>query len=306
MTESKNLLRLLIISGILILAQFACIVLEEPLPEATPLPVPKIEELVFEEPETEVRFKALNQCIMDMTKKDWRTTSYKLIGNFYESRWCTGTGARDDCQITDSSMHNRDQQQVGLNTLFYPDQPTLVFGLGFQSLWMPTSTGWGAVFYFSEKGKTIIGSGWSVSLHYYDNANDPPTKSISLGNSLSYQIVQTTLRQNSDLPLREDLAIYLISPESMRDRGMEQYQLFLTEVESKLNNHEITACDWEEYQGGGIPPVCNSRPMNVEEEAQEIENARSFFEGQIRLLEEHYLDMYAAWMNSFPFDRCWD
>lgn len=292
--------------GILISASFACRALQTPaVPTPTSIPAPTINELTFEDPETEVRFKTLNECIMDITGETWRTTSYKLIGNFYESRWCTGTGARDDCQITDNSMHKRDQRQVGLNTLFYPDQPTLVFGLGLQSLWTPESTGWGAVFYFSEKGKTIIGNGWNVSFHYYDDAYDPPTKSISLGSSLSYQIVQTTLRHNANLPLREDLAIYLNSPESMRDRGIKQYRLFLADIEEKLNNHEITTCDWGEYKGDGIPPVCNSRPMNAEEEEAEVKKAQIFFEEQIQLLQEDYQELHAAWMASFPFDDCW-
>ena len=306
MTQPKKLLRLSIIPGILILTQFACRLLEEPLPEAAPLPVPKIEELVFEESETEVRFKSLNQCIEDMTDDTWRTTSYKLIGNFYESRWCSGTGAREDCQITEGSLHNRDQHQVGLYTLFYPTEPTTVFGLGFQSLWVPKSTGWGAVFYLSEKGKTIIGDGWSVTFNLYEAASNPATQSVTLGDTLGYRINETNLQFSSELPIREDLAIYLESPENMRDRGIEQYQLFREDVQTKLNNHEIAACEWGEYQGGGIPPICNPRQMTAEEEAEELEKARLFFEGQIQLLQEHHQEMYSALMNAFPFNACWN
>ncbi|MBI3170009.1 MAG: hypothetical protein HYZ22_16110 [Chloroflexi bacterium] len=171
---------------------------------------------------------------------------------------------------------------------------------------MPESAGWGVGFYFSEKGKTIIGEGWSVTFNLYDNAADPPAESVTLGDSFSYQIIQTTLQQNSDLPLREDLDIYLQDAESMRDRGIEQNQLFLADVQAKLNKHEITACDWSQYQGGRIPPVCTPRPMTADEEAAELNKAQIFFDGQIRLLQENYEEMYAAWMTAFPFETCWE
>lgn len=307
MQKTFLLKNLSLLAGALIIASLACRSLEISTdPTSTSVPVPTIDQLTFEDPETGTNFKSLNQCIETMADESWRTTSYKLIGNFYESRWCTGTGAREDCQITEGSLHNRDQHQVGLNTLFYPNQPTTVFGLGFQTLWVPESTGWGAVFYFSEKGKTIVGDGWGVTFHRYDNAFDPPTASVSLGDSLSYQIIQTTLYQSSNLPLREDLANYLQSPENMRDRGVEQYQLFLTDIENKLNQHEVTACDWGEYQGGGIPPVCNSRPMTAEEQAAELEKVRQYTEERISLLQKDYQEMYAAWMTAFPFTGCWE
>ncbi len=293
--------------GLVLIISLACQFLD-PSAEPTPtlIPPPPLDELTFEDPQTESRFKALNQCIAGIADETWHTTSYQLIGNFYESRWCSGAGAREDCQIAESTMHDRDQHQAGLYTLFYPAQPTTVFGLGFQTLWVPESTGWGVVFNFSEKGKTIIGDGWSVIFNRYDNAFDPPTESVVLGDSLSYQIIQTTLQQSSDLPLREDMDIYLRDAESMRDRSVEQYQLFLSDIKSKLTNHEITACDLSEYQGDGIPPACTSRPMTADEEAAELEKARIFFEGQIQLLQENYREMFAVWMAAFPFDECWE
>lgn len=293
--------------GLILIISLACQFLDPSSePTSTPIPPPTLDELTFEDPQTETRFKTLNQCIEGIADETWHTTSYKLIGNFYESRWCSGVGAREDCQIAYSTMHNRDQRQVGLNTLFYPDQPTTVFGLGFETLWVPESAGWGVEFYFSEKGKTIIGEGWGIIFNRYDNAFDPPAESVVLGDSLSYKIIQTTLQQSSDLPLREDLDIYLSNAESMRDRGVEQYQIFLSDIKSKFNNHEITACDWSEYQGDGLPPVCTPRPMTPDEEAAELEKARQFYEGQIQLLQENYQEMYAVLMDAFPFDECWE
>lgn len=293
--------------GLLFIASLACRSLDlTTAPTATSVPPPTLDELTFEDADTEARFKSLNGCIAGMTDETWRTTSYKLIGNFYESRWCTGTSALEDCQITESSMHNRDQHQVGLNTLFYPDQPTVVFGLGFQSLWVPKSTGWGAVFYFSEDGKTIVGEGWGVTFNYYDSPSNPPTQSVTTGDSFAYRVNETDLQFNSDESLREDLALYLESPESMRDRGIKQKQLFLAEIQAKLNNHEVTACNWSEYKGDGIPPTCNPRPMTVEEETAELQKANLFFKEQVRLLQENYQDMYTAWMAAFPFTECWE
>lgn len=297
--------RTTILLGILLLLILACRFMDTPTATPSPLPIPKLDELIFEDPETMAHFKSLNQCIVDLASPGWHTTSFQLLGNFYESRWCSGAGVRVDCQITDGSIYNRDQQLVDLYTLFYPQEPTRVFGLGFQSLWVPEATGWGAYFSFSEKGKNIMGEGWGVSLYRYENASDPPSQTVTLGNDISYTINEETIQVDSEFPLREDLAGYLKSPEDMRDRSAELYQRLLDEIQSKLNNHEISACEYGEYQGNGIPPVCNPRPMTAEEETTEMEKARFFIEDQIQALQTQYAEMYVAWMNSFPFDTCW-
>ena len=66
-------------------------------PTQTPLPVVGIDELRFDDPETERHFRALDACIQEITADGWRTTGYKLIGNFYQARWCQGKGIEPPC-----------------------------------------------------------------------------------------------------------------------------------------------------------------------------------------------------------------
>lgn len=298
--------RFALLIAFLFLGVLSCRLILRPIENTpTPKPVPGINELGFEDPATEARFKSLNQCINNLTDESWKTTSYQYIGNFYESRWCTGDGARDDCQITLPSQDERNQHVIGLYTLHYPNAPTDMFGLGLQTLWVPDSTGWSASFFLSEKGKTIIGEGWVLYFRHYTTTSGPPEASVTLGNDYTYNIGQTNIDISTTAPLRKDLAIYLESPESMRDRGVEQLRTLQDKVITSLEAHEITACNYGEYQGSGIPPICTPRPMTLEQETTEIKRAREYFDGQIQLLNENYKEMHAAWMLSFPMDSCW-
>lgn len=274
-------------------------------PTATPQPVPRLDQLIFDDPATEARFKALDQCTNEMMDANWRTSSYQLIGNFYESKWCAGSGARQDCQIAASTQDNRDQRAISLSTLFYYDSLPNVFGLNFNSFWVPPTTGWGALFYFSEQGGNIVGEGWGVTFRNYTEAAGEAKDSISLGSRYQYEIIPTTIEVTADASPRDDLANYLKSAEAMRDAGLKQLQALADKVIGSLQNHQITGCDYAPYQGNGIPPACTPRRMTVEEESAEIQKARAYFDTQTRLLSGNYKDMYAAWMQSFPFDACW-
>jgi len=58
-------------------------------PTPTPLPLVSLDELRFDDPETERRFQGLHACIQEITAAGWRTTGYKLIGNFYSTHQVT-------------------------------------------------------------------------------------------------------------------------------------------------------------------------------------------------------------------------
>jgi hypothetical protein len=275
-------------------------------PTSMPLSIVDLDELRFDDPEIERCFQALNACIREIAIDGWRTTGYKLIGNFYSSRWCRGAGARDDCQIASATRHNRDQHVIELETFFYPSSYPQVFGLNLAALWVPEQDGWGAHFYFSEGGRNFYGEGVGISFSQYETGSREPVASVSVIGPLTYQLFETGVAlPPEDLSTREELALYLVSPEALRDEGLAQIQALATRVDETLRTHQVTACDRGPYEGNGIEPPCTPRPLTPEEEAAELARAATYFDEQQRLLRENYQEMYAALMQAFPLDRCW-
>jgi hypothetical protein len=275
----------------------------------TARPTVSVDELQFNDPETSQRFRTLDRCIQDIVDDTWQEIPYHLGGNFHKSRWCRGTGTRNECQIASGSRDNRDQQIFNLYTLFYSHSYPEVFGLGFHLRWVPESTGWGVSFGFDENGGSVVGEGWGVNFYEYVNPTGAPEATVHLGSGYSYTIfgsnTETHFRQFSDLPLREDLAIYLSGSEAMRDRGLAQNQALAQKVITAINTHQVNTCDLGPYLGDGIPPQCTPRPLTPEEEAEELVRAEAYFAEQELLLRNHHREMYNAWMITFPFDECW-
>jgi hypothetical protein len=307
MPPKKRIRLALMAGGIVFLVSLACRFFQQAV-TPTPRPVIPVDQLQFTDMQTGSQFRTLDGCIRNLAGSSWKGGSYELVGNFYEAGWCTGKGARADCQIAGSSIDNRDQHVIQLNTLFYPQNNSRVFGLGLQSLWVPKSTGWGASFAFSEKGEGISGDGWGVVFRQYLTSSQPVDATVDLGWTYGYIIHgpnQTSIDLTSELSLRQDLAQYLKGPEAMRDLGLKNIKALAADVEGQLQAHKIMGCDLGPYQNDGIPPACNPRPMTAAEEAGQIELARKYFTNEETLLTEHYQEMYAAWMAAFPLNECW-
>jgi hypothetical protein len=309
MSLKRNLTKRMIgpMFGLVLLGMSACQFPSSPFglaPSPTPQPVVGVDELQFKDPETGQRFRALDRCIAGIVDDTWRTTSYQLIGNFYMSSWCRGSGAPPGCEIAYPTRADRDQHIVRLYTLFYPQGYPQVFGLGLQALWLPEATGWGTSFYFNEGGGGVMGEGWGVSFSEFTDSAGEPAAMVHIGRAYSYDIYETTVDDSPALPMRDDLALYLASPEAMRDRGLAQIRALAEKVKATISAHQVTACDRGPYLGRGIPPTCRPRPLTPAEETAELARAEAYFADQEQLLQDHYREMYAAWLLAFPLDRC--
>jgi hypothetical protein len=276
-------------------------------PTSTAIPVVSLSELQFDDSETGQRFYALDRCIVDITDDSWKQIPYYIGGNFYKSRWCKGAGVRSDCQFTEATSDNRDQDIFRLYTMFYPQNYPEVFGLGFHYQSIPVSTGWGVNFSYDEKGGSIVGSGWQVQFYKYSEPTGSPEISIYLGSVYGYTIYgsPTSFRIETDLPLQEDLAFYLSGSEQMRDRALAQNQSLKTEVISAIKAHQINTCDLGPYLDDGLPPLCTQRLLTPEEEMEELAKAEVYFAEREEILHLYHQELYRVWMNSFPFNECW-
>jgi hypothetical protein len=291
--------------GLVILSILACgPFIPAPAATPTPQPVPGLDALRFTDAQTGQRFLRLDAAINEYVDATWQTIPYHLIGNFYEASWCRGTGVLSDCQSTYATINNRDQHILMLYTLFYQDFPE-VSGLGFYANHIPMETGWGASFSFSEGGTTTVSDGWGVVFSQFTNPTGEATATVTLGASFRYKVVETVLEYSSDLPLRDDLALYLAGPEEMRDRGLTQFEALAQKVSTQISTHQVPTCDLQPYRGDGLPPLCISRPMTSVEEVAELALAQAYFADQEQLLDVHYLEMYRAWMETFPLDKTW-
>lgn len=274
-------------------------------PTPTDLSSINVDELNFQDFETKQHFDSLNQCVNDVIDISWTAIPYQLYGNFYRSTWCHGSGVASDCRMASSANDNRDQHILSLYTLTYPQDLSTAFGLGIEALWIPTKTGWGALFSFSENGDGIIGDYWGVKFNKYTISTDQIESTTVLSLYYQYQIQETLVGYSFGLPLRDDLALYLKSAEAMRTRRLEQIQGLAQIVKTTIETHQATICDLGPYLGNGIPPKCTPRSLTPEEETDELAKAENYFSDQKQILNENYQDLYATWMKAFPMDQCW-
>jgi hypothetical protein len=271
----------------------------------TPAPAYRLAELRFDTPATQQTFLALDQCAGQIARAGgWRYLPYQQIGNFLEAKWCSGAGARDDCQIAASTADQRDQHVISLATLFYPAEFPRVFGMRFAARRVPPQSGWGAQCWFSEGGRTILGEGFELQFALYDSAQAAPAQSLSLSAAPQYRVGETTIALPQPASLRAEFGRYLASADSMRDRGLEQLAALAEQVERTIAAHAIETCEYGPPRGS-LPPECTLRPLTAAEERAALDEARMVFAARAKLLRERYKEMYAALKETFPLDQCW-
>jgi len=275
-------------------------------PPAAPRPAPEpavrgLAELRFQTAAHGDRLRSLDACIR-RTRSDWRHIPYQEIGNFFSAKWCAGAGARDDCQWAAGSADQRDQHVVELHTLFHrlPD----AFGVGLLAATVPASTGWGAQITFVEGAKGIEGESLHLDLRRYDAADGPPALAVHLGSTLAYKVHETEIIAPGNLPPREVLAQLTSSPEAMRDRGLAHLDTLAVRVEGAIAAGIPTICQRGPYQGNGIPPACNPRPLTAAETRAARAAADAHLREQKAALTGAYREMHAALLAAFPLDRC--
>ncbi len=234
-----------------------------PLKTPSALPIVNPGELNFQDPETRQHFISLDRCINNFIDENWTSIPYQLNGNFYQTSWCHGTGATSDCRIAGSTIDNRDQQVLSLNTLTYPQEFPAFFGLGFEALRVPPGTGWGVHFSFSENGGSVVGDHWGVRFDKYSTLSGQSESTVILWSYVEYKIQETLVQYSFNLPLRDDLALYLKSPEAMRTRRLEQIRALAQKAKTTIETHQAKTCDLGPYENNGIPPECTPAPIDT-------------------------------------------
>lgn len=309
MTLTRQPLVALILFGLLFLG-LACRFFAPPVPLPAATPTVSVDELIFSESQIGQRFRAFDACLRAVTAEGWHSMGYRRFPNSYRALWCRGAGARQDCQITGSESNNRDQHVLHLQTYHYSFPE--VFGLGIGSLLVPKADGWGVRFGFAEGAGRLGGEGVSLEFARYEEGMHEPIDTVVIIGPFPYQSFQADLVEREivgpeilSLSAREKLALVLSSPEAMREMSARYHQSLAGKVEASLRDPGFLACDRAEYKGDGIEPACLPRPVTESERSAELTLAADYFARQETLLREHALEMYAALLEAFPFERCW-
>ncbi len=251
----------------------------------------------FESVTEKERMVSFDKILSEYVDETWKSVGYEEVGNFYEKSWCKGANAPKDCRVSESTAQKRDQHVLSVYTLKYPDSK--FFGLGFDALRVPEK-GWAVEFFLNENGKSVVGEGFGVQFAFFGEGADPE-KGVSFGSSLEYPVYEKVLYVESANPLRADIRNMLSSEESLRDFGLEQYRALEKRVYAYLNSEDAVRCEYEPYQGGGIPPRCiKERPLTVEEREESLAEAKAYFSEQASVLNAGYKEMYSALEKTFP------
>ncbi len=215
----------------------------------------QLSQLSFENAARGKLLRRLDACLRDHAKK-WRHLPYRRGGNFIRASWCTGKGARDDCQIAAGSVNRADQHVLSLYTLHHPGAPNRAFGLGVNALWTPPGPEWGARLGLHEGGKSIVGSGLSLDLRRYGAAGaSRPAVKLSLGSSGSYRVHQTHVRWSSSKEPQQELALFVSSAKAFGERGVAQVSALRKRVLEAIEGGRVKGCDHGPYEGTPSPPA---------------------------------------------------
>ncbi len=277
--------------------------------EATPTPVfdPPVSDdptgWHFESADTGRRLRELDACAREVAGAGWRHLPYAPGGNFYEARWCTGPQLDNACMPAGNNSNS--QHTIRLYTLFTPDAPQTFFGLGLAARWSPPGEGWSAQFSFDEEGRGVIAPTFSLWFAPQVSSSRPPTLTVALGPEYAYRVQETTVTISSSLPLRDDLARYLVSADAMRDLGLQNLGALEQKVTATVQVHQATACDHGTPPANGGAPPCLPRPLTAAEEQEALASAATYFAAQTAALRDHYQEMRTALLSAFPLDRCW-
>lgn len=255
--------------------------------------------VTHDSPATGPLLHALDGAIRAMPGGAWKHHDYRRGGNFFEAKWCRGTGAREDCQIAGSTEHDRDQHAVALYALHYDRDWPRVFGLGFTALRTPAGPGVGTSVWLSLEGQRIVGEGAGVQFSRYGDAKEP-TFTFSLGTGQTWEIEESRVQPPSFGAPRALLARLLASPEALMSEGKAQLDAREASVLAALDAGGVTRCEYGPYQGGGIPPVCAPRPLTAEEQAAERTRAQTYFAEARRWLAADGPALYAALAATAP------
>jgi hypothetical protein len=261
----------------------------------------------FISPEAQVRFDKLVAAVEAHTK-GWRRIAFRPIGFDPIAHWCRGKGARDDCQIAESTEGDADQYVINLEAMLQRDG--VAYGLCLRALAVPEGDGWSANLAYSDGDPT--GKGF-VSNHVHPDSFiltfRRGDQTIALGSELTWKAPEhggAGMGEFTIGPLgaaRKDLAAWGRSPAALRSSTVARLKALLQKIESDVRAPGIQKTTYKLSRRDGLPPEAIPAPFTAEDREFVVREARRQLGQQIATVEKDHRALHAALLAAFPLDR---
>jgi len=273
-------------------------------PSASPTPATSgnLTGLIFDTSETEERLTEIDRCTREFAQ-GWTHTPYEINNLSYSAMWCNRGFQQSGCFTPDLSNLSEEQHLIELSTDFYNNEFPKVHGFELRAIFIPRSPNWGVDFHLKQGGANSAHDGFGMAFTYY-STTVPAISLVSLGDDYEYEVHETDVVLPAGLPPVNELADYIESAESMRDRGVARLDALQQKVVSTITSHQVLHCDYGAQTTSDVPPPCNPRALTYVEESQALAEANAYFSEQKQLLADNHQEMYATLFKAFPVDRC--
>lgn len=258
------------------------------------------ETLRWKDPAVRERHAALRAWI-EAHSDGFRRVPLRRLGNFLNERWC-GPGANqaacDGGSLVGSTTAGDAWRQ--LETLFYPSDPDLTFGLGVAIGRNPAGAGVGVQLSAWSGGASIVGDHLTVRLLAFDDAGK--SEAVELGDRIGLTVVDTPLEVRAPGGGPAELARLAASPASLLATAKERFAALGAEAEAAIADGRVQGFDEGRYEGGGLPPERTPRPLTNQEKVREVAAVRSEVARRVALVERHAEAFHRALVAELPIE----
>ena len=298
-------------------------------------PQPSIEadlaRLTFADPLIERRFSWFNKFAESVAKSGWHHRPYETFPNrtsptVYFAEWATF--ANDDGRNPVNYHGPQECHSLGSIARFDPQNRTRITGIGFWCRWKPTDKGWSARIEYCTSNERPVLKGRArerFSLHFlhYPMLDDPDLLRNDImidreGNAdyqthftvdkLVYDIKVTTWDHAQNAWLEEkqpdaEIRRFMATAESFRDYCLGVFERLARKIETDFADGSAIGAAREmrmPEENEDPDSLYSNRQMTAKEKESCLAKARADVKARMRLIKEHYREMYAAANKALP------
>lgn len=258
------------------------------------------ETLRWKDPAVRERHAALRAWI-EAHSDGFRRVPLRRLGNFLNERWCgpeANQAACDGGSLVGSTTPGDAWRQ--LETLFYPADPDLTFGLGVAIGRNPPGPGAGVQLSAWSGGASIVGDHLTVRLLAFDDAGK--SEAVELGDRIGLTVVDTPLSVRAPGGGPGELARLAASPASLLATAKERLAALQAEAEAAIADGRVQGFDEGLYEGRGLPPERTPRPLTNQEKVREVAGVRTEIAARVALVERNAEAFHRALVAELPVE----
>ncbi len=247
------------------------------------------------------------QILVKVKNAEWQHRPLEKVGNFLEETWYQGRNPGG--VLSESFTEKPGNRWYDLATLCY-ELPN-VFGVWFRAGFNPQKEGWGVHFSYAKGGKEVLGDSCSLYFPFFRDGSESFRVSLikySVRLPAFYILSGPPYRTNEaslearNTPLKE-LQLLIKSPDSLRTRGVQQYNALKKWLHKKISDHKIKKIVFGKCERGGIPPEERVEGLTPEEEREMSGWVDLEIERIIDRIKKYHRIFYDNLAELFPFKK---